>query len=129
MSKTWVEGICNETAGFLFKHECLQYPQNRCDACGKPICEEHTRRFEVNTYCPACDAIEARARGRSVAHRYDDDSYYHGDHYYHGYGYYGTGRHHLHHAHERDPNALNAGDAESLRNEGDEDFEADMSES
>ena len=43
MTKTWQEGFCNETTGFLFKHECLRPASAICSVCGKPLCDEHTR--------------------------------------------------------------------------------------
>ncbi len=27
MSSEWMEGMCNETTGFLFRHQCTQYPE------------------------------------------------------------------------------------------------------
>ena len=137
MSKEWTEGTCNESSGFLFRHECFQLPQNHCAACGKPICEEHTRTVDGKTLCPACEQAEARASGQTTGQQrggYYHDPYYYGGTYYSGYGHYGTS--HMGRTHSggaggvpTDPNDLQAGDAESLRNEGDEDFENDMSES
>ena len=138
MSSDWIEGMCNEKTGFLFRHPCDRYPQNRCDACNKPICPDHERPLEEGMIlCVACYRAETRRRGLSIHHhrRYDDDPYYYGGTYYPGYGhYYGSGLFMHGHSHgspsgHADPNDLNAGDAESLKNEDDEDFETDMGES
>jgi hypothetical protein len=137
MSSEWIEGMCNETTGFLFRHQCNQNPLTRCQTCDKPICEEHERPLDGMILCVTCNRAETRRRGLKGGRRraYDDDPYYYGGTYYPGYGYYHGSRHltdsspHDHASAKFDPNDLNAGDAESLKNEGDEDFEADMSES
>ena len=128
MSSDWIEGACNETTGFLFRHPCNQYPQTRCKLCNKPICEEHERPLEGMILCVACYRAETRRRGLSIHHhrRYDDDPYYYGGTYYSGYGYHGSS-HWIHsHGHggaggHADPHDFNAGDAESLKSEDDED--------
>jgi hypothetical protein len=137
MSSEWIEGTCNETTGFLFRHQCTQYPEARCEACDKPICEAHKRPLEGKILCVDCNRAKTRQGGLNVGPRrgYDDDPYYYGGAYYPGYGhyYYGASRSGVHSDDSAkghfDPNDLNAGDAESLKSEGDEDFENDMSES
>ncbi len=136
MSAEWTEGVCNETTGFLFKHQCDRYPQKRCEACNKPICPDHERPLDGMILCVACNRAETRRRGLKVRPQrgYDDDPYFYGGTYYPGYGYYGPRHHTQFHAHDAsggqaDPNDLNAGDAESLKHEDDEDFETDMGES
>ena len=49
--------------------------------------------------------------------------------YYHNYGYISGHHGHSVHARNNDPNDFQAGDAESLKNEGDDEFETDMNES
>ena len=136
-SSDWNEGVCNETTGFLFKHRCNQESKNHCDACNKPICPDHERRLEELLLCVSCNRAESQRRGlkNRPMSGYDDDPYYYGNRYYSGYGYHGYG-HHTHFRdrddttrHQIDPHDLNAGDAHSLKNENDEDFETDMGES
>ena len=68
---------------------------------------------------------------------YYDDPYFYGYHYY-GYGYYGSGHYYSSSSHRpsssrssqgHDPQDFTEGDAESLKKEGDESFEAEMGES
>ncbi len=133
MSSGWTEGTCNETTGFLFQHLCTLYPQARCTACDKPICDEHQRLLDGKILCVSCNKAETRRRG--LKRGFDDDPYFYGGTYYSGYGHHHHGISHFGvHSHSSttghyDPNDFNAGDAESLKNEGDEDFETDMSES
>ncbi len=138
MSSEWTEGVCNESTGFLFRHRCDRYPQNRCEACNKPICPDHERPLDTLMLCVACNRAETRRRGLKNSPRrgYDDNPYFYGGTYYPGYGhYYGSSRiRRTLHSHggpggHVDPNDLNAGDAESLKNEDDGDFETDMGES
>ncbi len=136
MSSDWIEGVCNETTGFLFRHRCDRYPEKRCEACNNPICPEHERPLDGMILCVTCNQAESKRRGLKARPRrgYDDDTYFYGGGYYPGYGhYYGSSPSHIPWhggaSGHFDPNDLNAGDAESLKSEGDEDFETDMSES
>lgn len=135
MSDTWTMGMCNEKSGFLFRHECQQYPQNVCALCNKPICEEHTRLVEGQNLCPDCERKKTgnQASPNDPNRRYRDDPYYHSSTYYYGYGSSGMRRRNDVDTHRSgqagDPNDFHAGDAESLRAEGDEEFETDMNES
>lgn len=135
MSEAWTEGMCNESTGFLFRHPCQNFARNRCAACSKRICDDHTSLVEGVAYCPACGQAESRRRGIAPDRgRGDDDTYYDGGTYYSGYGHHRPGRWGHAHSHggrvePNDPDDLQAGDAESLRTEGDEGFEVDMSES
>jgi hypothetical protein len=135
MSQVWEQGICNETAGFLFKHACSRLSERACGLCGKPVCAEHAHEAQGQTFCTSCARQYLRTPDqRSGFHR--DDPYFYAGSYYHGYGRYGHGSwgsSHVHHADtsspQHDPHDFTEADAESLRREDDEDFEQDMGES
>ena len=86
MGKTWEPGICNEKAGFLFRHACLQLPTGSCQSCGKPICEKHSRLFDDANLCIDC-ARHYRDQSRGHYDGYHDP-YFYGGYYYHGYNDY-----------------------------------------
>lgn len=55
MSKAqWTPGACNETAGFLFSHECGEGSVFKCDRCTKPICHAHAHQSTAGTVCTSC---------------------------------------------------------------------------
>jgi hypothetical protein len=131
MSRAWTDGICNETSGFLFKHDCGFLASNVCAACLKPICDAHSCATDGRILCRRCDQLETNAAGTT-----DRDTYHESDAgtYYSGYGrpdgmVWIHTRHTDHDSHTYDPHDFHAGDAESLKHEGDEDFETDMGES
>ncbi len=132
MAKDWAAGICNETSGFLFSHECFRPLAGDCGSCRKPVCEDHSHEVEGTLLCTACAKKDRKRRGRDEStgrygrSRYynDYDPYFYGGYYY-GYGYYGG----YHSSRHSDPNDFTEADAESLSAEADEDFENDMSES
>ncbi len=131
MSQEWEQGVCNEKTGFLFPHPCQQFPSNPCGECGKPICEEHTRDVEGKRLCPSC--AERTARGaacpsaRVEAITTTLTSTVTPIIPATAISVRGTSARTLRTL--RDPNDLQPGDAESLRDEGTEDFETDMSDS
>ena len=92
MAKDWDSGNCNEKSGFLFSHECFQSPVNKCNMCGKPVCQEHSHSDGAAVVCTSCakkDHKRAQERGGRRRSRYHDDhDPYHYDHGYHDDGYY-----------------------------------------
>lgn len=73
---------CQETAGFLISAPCAHKATRKCQACGKPLCEIHSRdatpRAGVN--CIACH--------RKFGARYEhgtDDPYLYSGYFYHSY--------------------------------------------
>lgn len=143
MEKQWDLGVCNENAGFLFKHRCSNPTSLNCKKCNKPICGEHSRTAEAAVWCIECAKKRSQVDNTrdSNHHRdYDDDPYFYGHQNYNGYGayygyqhYYGNhygdhmGSHSYSQAH--DPNDFTEADAESLQEEGMDDFESDINES
>ena len=131
MAKEWMPGVCNETAGFLFSHDCMRPPQVNCERCGKPVCGEHSRQEDGQVFCVGC-VRKRSSRHRGMRGGHHRDHYYHDPYFYGGYYYYayddtmsGHGYHDLMHD---DPHDFTDADAESLQ-AGDEDFENDMGES
>ena len=95
---TWQDGTCNETSGFLFKHECFQLPTAKCQQCDKPICEDHAHELPDGTFCTGCargqvqqrpkepSQIDKYSRSNSTYHDgYHNDPYLYGSSYYYGY--------------------------------------------
>ncbi|MDA7541201.1 hypothetical protein N8639_00005, partial [bacterium] len=155
MEKNWDQTVCNETSGFLFKHRCSNRASLNCKKCNKPICGEHSRTADTAIRCIECAKKKSQGDqsrnldNSNVDHRgYDNDPYFYGHRNYNGYGayygyqhYYGnhygghTGRHtgdhtgSIAHSQMHDPNDFTEADAESLQDEGMEDFESDINES
>lgn len=137
MAKEWQQGICNEQSGFLFNHDCDKPPVASCDMCDRPICESHSHKDGAAVGCTSCVKKEKeRTRryedtGRSGwdgrDHDYDPyfySGYYYGYGYHHGFGYdHGIGMHH------HDPFDFTEADAAGLTEDGDDEFESDMSAS
>lgn len=125
----WMDNVCNETAGFLFRHECYRPPRGACAECDKPICDEHQKEVEGQVLCVKCARSNlgvGRARGRRSPYygNYYYDPYFYGGYHYQGYHDDWRRRGPLH-----DPHDFTDADAESLLNAGDQDWEDDMSES
>lgn len=135
--ESWTPGRCNETSGFLFRHECGEMPMRQCQLCGKPLCEKHAYETVDGSMCTTCFKKQNQDLPGNRMH--DDDPNFYGDRYYRGYGHFGQGYwgyawlgpHGTHHHHRRhhDPQDFTEADAESLNMMGDEDFESDMTES
>jgi hypothetical protein len=104
-------GQCHETAGFLFTHPCDRPPAHECQACGKPICIDHTRLVDARRLCVACARAAARVDDR--------DPYFYG-HSYYGHGWYGGS------SATYDPDDFTEGDAGSLQQTGGATFEDDL---
>ena len=114
-SQNWTEGFCNETTGFLFRHECQRPASWRCARCGKPVCDEHAQPVPAGslplpsdaaipapvgasgggnpaenvTVCSACARpaqTQTQARSGRGTYWYDDDYYYRSRMYYPDYG-------------------------------------------
>ncbi|MEK6236139.1 MAG: hypothetical protein N2C14_15645, partial [Planctomycetales bacterium] len=111
------------------------FPIQACGQCEKPICQNHGSDVNGVTLCTTCAKRGLAAEGgtsggghssRRYRDSYHDDPYYYGPTYYSGYG---------RHSHRRgnsgthDPDDFTEADAESMRHEGDEEFEHDMGES
>lgn len=142
MSDQGTSGVCQETAGFLFKHACKQLAIRNCAACGKSVCSDHHRVVEGQLICIACakSNMEKNPSYRSNR-RYTDragydpyDPYYYGGYHYSGWGHYGSGywghsHYDRHRGHSHDPNDFTEADGESVAQEGGEAFENDLSES
>ncbi|MCZ7648342.1 MAG: hypothetical protein M5U26_24300 [Planctomycetota bacterium] len=122
------EGMCGETAGFLFKHSCASFATQSCTNCGKKVCDDHARPGEAGAFCIACARTVRRnehgAADASSGHH--DDPYFYGNSYYSGWGHYrsGWGSHHY-----RDRDDFTEADGASTREEGDEEFETNMADS
>ncbi len=133
MAELWRPGRCNETAGFLFQHECGNAPIAQCDACRKPLCAEHLHDAAGQRLCTTCVKQQQRQQAGRSTHIDNDDPYFYGDRYYDGYGRYTTGYwgHHYIQGRRHEPHDFTEADAESLQETGfdDEDFETNMSES
>lgn len=134
LHESWTPGRCNETAGFLFRHECGEIPLVQCVLCGKPLCEKHASKGADGPLCTTCFKQQRSPHDLWP----DNEPFFSGDQYYRGYGHYGPGfwgaawlslrgthRHHMQQA----PDDFTEADAESLTNLAEEDFESDMSES
>lgn len=95
---TWQDGTCNEKSGFLFKHECFQLPTSTCQACGKPICEDHSHELPDGTFCTSCargqikrpvaPAGQSAKSGDSTRNVDRDEYHYHNDPYLYSSSYY-----------------------------------------
>lgn len=153
--KIWDQGICNEKAGFLFKHACLRPPVTHCENCSKPICSDHMRQHDSRSLCIKCAQKEAGSEGYLDRSRYQqtyhNDPYFYGGYHYNGYGMYdsdhgwGSETYRSRTQHRHDEHDFTEADSESLTNQaagevdddivtaefadGDNDFENDMSES
>lgn len=132
--REWMPGVCNESAGFLFHHDCFRAPAGVCSRCAKPVCSEHQREMNGANVCIQCakrrvDRTNTSSmRGRRYHNDYYDDPYFYGG--YHYYGYHDNWRRHhsYYDSMHNDPNDFTDADAGSL-NAGDEDFEEDFGES
>jgi hypothetical protein len=132
MAKDWDSGNCNEKSGFLFSHECFQSPVNKCNMCGKPVCQEHSHSDGAAVVCTSCakkDHKRAQERGGRRRSRYHDDHdpYFYGGYYY-GYGYH-DGYYGENSGADTGQFDFTEADSASLETEGDEAFESDMSAS
>lgn len=128
MPDRWDSSRCNESSGFLFRHECLHPADARCERCGKPVCEDHLDRLYGKQLCTTCSRKQSYRGGTARDRRHADDPYTAGDYYYGDYGSYG-GYRRAHSSREHDPHDFTEADSESLASEMDNDFENDMSES
>lgn len=54
---------CQETAGFLFDHECLRPGRRDCAECGKKACLQHLHEFENDLLCTGCARAVVEAAG------------------------------------------------------------------
>jgi len=155
---TWEEGTCNEKSGFLFKHECFQLPSGNCQACGKPVCEDHAHELPDGTFCTTCARTHLKSGKAKPTSSSDDttssrtyhDHYYYGNDpflysssYYYGYHYGSSSWRSTSHrdssgtssdTSENDPRDFTEADGGSFEVEADadlggDDFENDMSES
>jgi hypothetical protein len=125
MPPNWDMNSCNEKAGFLFAHDCSRPTAGNCSRCLKPICNDHSHHRMGVIMCTSCARVDEQQR-----HSTDDDDYYRDDPYF--YGGYNYGHHYRDtygHSRRNDPHDFTEADGESLRGEGDEHFESDMSES
>lgn len=128
---TSIMSICQDNAGFLFKHRCDSVAVGQCCQCLKPVCLRHLRLVEGQSYCTACAV--GRGATNDGTENQDDDPYTYGSDHYDGYGHYGAGywgheHYRSSHRHSRthDGDDFTEGDAEALIEEGDEGFESDM---
>lgn len=123
-------GPCQESAGFLFSHDCPRRAHQQCLRCQKPICTEHAHPLQDGVHCTTCARAHlqtpkaARQLGAppkgSDLHPLLFPSYY-----YRGHGYYGQGAW----GHEllQDPHDFTEADGEALRQrKATEHFEEDM---
>ena len=132
--REWMPGVCNESAGFLFHHDCFRSPCNECSRCGKPICDEHSREMSQATVCIQCAKrrVDRTQRdsphGRRYHNNYYDDPYFYGG--YHYYGYHDNWRRHpgYYQSMHNDSADFTDADAGSLH-AGEADFEEDFGES
>lgn len=165
------DGMCQETTGFLFSHQCDRFAVQACVRCGKWVCNDHNHEGADGAVCTTCAKLEPQqpppddpaaepqtpggaatapqsrvAPSRSTGY-YRDDPYFYGSYWYPGYGYHGYGYHRSYadtthndpstpardpgtaSGSGHDPHDFTEGDAESLKQEGDEPFEAEMGES
>ncbi|MDP6446874.1 MAG: hypothetical protein QGG36_09935 [Pirellulaceae bacterium] len=139
MSHGWMPGVCNETAGFLFKHDCDRPPLTDCHECGKPVCDLHQREVDGRVLCIKCAGGAVRGSSSSTRFRrsggryHDDHLWYHDPYFYGGYhydGYYDDWDDAPYaEIAADDPNDFTDADGAPLMEEGDEDFENDMDES
>jgi len=77
---------CKETAGFLMSHPCTKTAVLTCAACGKDVCEDHSRETDEGYACITCykqQHVDSDLRSPAGSRRYYRDPYYYG--YYHGY--------------------------------------------
>ncbi len=133
--KQWMPSVCNESSGFLFRHDCFRPPTDACSRCGKPVCEDHRREVDGQVVCIGCAkrrvnrSSRQSIRGRRYHDSYDYDPYFYGGYHYHGYHDDWRRDRSYYESMQGDPNDFTDADAGSLTDVGDEDFENDMSES
>ncbi len=80
-----MDGICEETSGFLFSHPCDRPAVGNCFECGRAVCQAHTASQYDGVLCTSC----AKQHYREEKRRYFDkhDPYYYPTHHYPGYYY------------------------------------------
>ncbi len=147
------DGMCHETSGFLFSHKCDRFSVQKCGLCQKPVCEDHGHQTPEGIVCTVClkkkaaDERLAKTDTDTTHHSYHDhyssDPYFYGPRYYPGYGVHSTvrrsetttssvdsdntsGGDFPSDGASPDPADFTEGDAESVRQEEDADFETDM---
>jgi|ERR1051325_4443499 hypothetical protein len=146
---------CEETSGFLFKHACPLHAYERCDACGKAVCEKHIKRVPAEeprqlglamvhppteptaAICVSCaQKLHRTASTRSgYGYRYWDDPYdpFWYSYHYGGYGHYGSGvwrdsgGRPSQAPRQHDPDDFTEADTPAVEAEGDANFEMDKS--
>ncbi|WP_240359265.1 hypothetical protein [Pyxidicoccus trucidator] len=126
------EGLCQESTGFLFSHECGLPAGAGCPRCGKRVCDAHLTSAGGELVCATCaedteegdesdsDSDSDSGPDSDSSPAEDDPSYYYKD-----YGYYGPGSSWAGSG-AKDPNDFTEADGESLRHEGDSSFEEDL---
>ena len=150
----WQDGTCNEKSGFLFKHECFQFPSAMCQQCEKPICGDHAHELPEGTFCTSCARGKITSRdsagqprnqrdqsgsSSSLANSNYRDPYYHdpylyGSSYYYGYHWGGYSSHTHRDSSSSSPPPLNdpadftEADGETFEVERDENLENDQFE-
>jgi hypothetical protein len=122
-------GSCQETAGFLFTHDCPRPASRQCALCAKPICAEHAHLTLNEWLCTECVRSQKKGRPGDTSSRATrglgtDNPYLYSSYYYNGYGFYGPGAW----GHEAfDPNDFTEADGGSLRvSSSTHHFEEDM---
>jgi hypothetical protein len=126
------DGLCQERAGFLFKHACHETALHTCERCGKAICNLHVAGgHNGEQWCITCDKTGGRSSEETVDSRSEGHGrqapFYYGSMWYGGYGHYHSGwGHHHYHDHHHDSNDFTEGDQEALGEPGDEGFEQDL---
>lgn len=139
-------GSCTETSGFLFSHRCTSPAVFQCDLCGRAICTSHRRTVPASDLqrqgiihggppgSPAdvCITCARRVGPPHSTARGSDDPYWYSDRYS-GYCSYGSGRWGSSFlagsaaSSASDPVEFTEADGESLRQEGDGNFEMEIS--
>ena len=115
---------CNEKAGFLFEHACTDTATGACQKCRKAVCQRHTHPTPHGYMCTSCAKKEVKKQRfqRQRWPGWDDNPFLYDTYYYNGYGFYGRG----YWGNDYLGDDFTEADGESLRQEGDGDWEYDM---
>ena len=115
--------ICQETAGFLFKHKCSNEGEMQCMGCTRWVCLEHAQETTQGNRCITCAkgilAKQPAGYGR-------DTVVYNDSPYFYSYRYGGFGTYHSHWHSYSDRNDLVEGDGAAFVNANPDRFEDDL---